>query len=147
MKLRYRPLVLAVTILSFLPCYAHHLAVVVDKANNTAEITSPNLSKIFKSEIRKWADGKNVVLVMHKDSSVERLTLQRLNRMSAAELKTFIDTHKDSILLADSDAEVLKLVQSNPGAIGLVDVRAVDRSVNVLKVDGKLPLEQGYLPL
>jgi hypothetical protein len=48
--------------------------------------------------------------------------------------------------MADSDAEVLKIVQSIPGAIGLVDVRSVDNTINVVRVDGKLPMESGYLP-
>jgi len=37
-------------------------------------------------------------------------------------------------------------VQTVPGAIGLVDVRSINDKVKVLKVDGKLPLENGYLP-
>jgi hypothetical protein len=45
-----------------------------------------------------------------------------------------------------SDAEVLDLVASTPGAIGLVDVNAINSSINVVKVDAKLPTEAGYLP-
>jgi hypothetical protein len=84
--------------------------------------------------------------VLHTDSPGEAETLERLNKMSAAELKALIAAHKDSIVMADSDADVLKIVQSMPGAIGLVDVRAVDNSINVVRVDGKLPMEAGYLP-
>jgi hypothetical protein len=36
-------------------------------------------------------------------------------------------------------------VESIPGAVGLVDVYSLNGKVNVLKVDGKLPLEQGYV--
>jgi len=36
-------------------------------------------------------------------------------------------------------------VESIPGAIGLVDVYSITSRVNVVKVDGRLPLEQGYL--
>jgi len=46
----------------------------------------------------------------------------------------------------DSDADVLRIVQSTPGAIGFVDVRPVDNTINVVRVDGKLPMESGYLP-
>jgi hypothetical protein len=66
--------------------------------------------------------------------------------MTADELKALIASHKDSIVMADSDADVLKIVQSNPGAIGFVDVRSVDNTINVVRVDGKLPMESGYLP-
>lgn len=131
---------------SFLPCYAHHLAVVVDKDNNVGQVSSSILARMFKSEIRKWPDGKNVVIILHRSSSLEMLTLERLNKMTEAELKAFISTHKNLFVIADSDAALLKAVESTPGAFGLVDVRAVDGKVNVLKVDGKLPLENGYLP-
>jgi ABC-type phosphate transport system substrate-binding protein len=134
-------------LLSFLtPCFAHHMAVVVNKDNQVETVTAAHLGRIFRSEIKKWPDGKAVVLVLHKDSSGEAETLQRLNKMSAAEWKALMADHKDSISLADSDAEVLKIVQSTPGAIGLVDVRSVDNTIRVVRVDGKLPMEAGYLP-
>ncbi|MGA9074145.1 MAG: hypothetical protein WB368_08535, partial [Candidatus Sulfotelmatobacter sp.] len=87
-----------------------------------------------------------IVLVLHKDSAGETETLQRLIKMSPGELKALIAAHKDTIQMVDSDADVLKIVQSTPGAIGLVDVRSVDNTINVVRVDGKLPMESGYLP-
>jgi phosphate transport system substrate-binding protein len=139
--------ILAAFVLTFLtPCFAHHMAVVVNKDNNVENITAVHLSRIFRSEVKKWPDGKAVVLVLHRSSEGETETLQRLNKMSADELKALIAAHKDSIVIADSDAEVLKIVQSTPGAIGFVDVRSVDNTINVVRVDGKLPMESGYLP-
>ena len=139
--------ILLAFLLTFLtPCFAHHMAVVVNKDNNVENVTAAHLSKIFRSEIKKWPDGRAVVLVLHKDSAGETETLQRLNKMTADELKALIAAHKDSIVVADSDAEVLKIVQSTPGAIGFVDVRSVDNTINVVRVDGKLPMESGYLP-
>jgi ABC-type phosphate transport system substrate-binding protein len=96
--------------------------------------------------VKKWPDGKAVILVLHKDSAGETETLERLAKISAAELKALVASHKDFILIADSDAEVLKIVQSTPGAVGFVDVRFVDNTINVVRVDGKLPMESGYLP-
>jgi ABC-type phosphate transport system substrate-binding protein len=122
------------------------MAVVVDKDNNVGNVTSVHLSRIFRSEVKKWPDGKAIVLVLHKDSAGETETLQRLIKMSPGELKALIAAHKDTIQMVDSDADVLKIVQSTPGAIGLVDVRSVDNTINVVRVDGKLPMESGYLP-
>jgi ABC-type phosphate transport system substrate-binding protein len=139
--------VLLVFLLTFLtPCFAHHMAVVVNKENNVGNVTAVHLSRILRSEVKKWPDGKAVVLVLHRDSEGETETLERLNKMTGDELKALVAAHKDSIVMADSDAEVLKIVQSNPGAIGLVDVRSVDNTINVVRVDGKLPMESGYLP-
>ncbi|MGA8373459.1 MAG: substrate-binding domain-containing protein [Candidatus Sulfotelmatobacter sp.] len=134
-------------LLTFLtPCFAHHMAVVVDKDNNVRNVTSVHLSRIFRSEVKKWPDGKAIVLVLHKDSAGETETLQRLIKMSPGELKALIAAHKDSIQMVDSDADVLKIVQSTPGAISFVDARSVDNTINVVRVDGKLPMESGYLP-
>ncbi|HEY6372671.1 MAG TPA: substrate-binding domain-containing protein [Candidatus Sulfotelmatobacter sp.] len=141
----------AIYLLAFLsacltPCFAHHTAVVVNKNNTVENVTSAHLAKIIRGEIKKWPDGKNIVLVLHKDSAGESETLERLNKTSATEWKSFVSAHKDSILFVDSDADVLQEVQTEPGAIGLIEVHSIDNSVNVVHVDGKLPMEFGYLP-
>jgi ABC-type phosphate transport system substrate-binding protein len=139
--------VLLAFLLTFLtPCFAHHMAVIVNKDNNIGNVTAGHLTRIFRSEVKKWPDGKVVILVLHKDSAGETETLERLIKLSADELQAMIAAHKDSIQRVDSDADVLKIVQSMPGAIGLVDVRSVDNTINVVRVDGKLPMESGYLP-
>ena len=131
---------------SIAPCFAHHMAVVVNKDNPVENVTSAHLARILRAEIKKWPDGKNVVLVLHKDSPGETETLQHLNKLSAAEWKTILATHKDSVLLVDTDADVLKAVQADPGAIGLVEEHSIDGTINVVQVDGKRPMESGYLP-
>jgi ABC-type phosphate transport system substrate-binding protein len=142
-----RVAVLGVFLVAFLtPCFAHHMAVVVDKENNVGNVTAAHLTRIFRSEVKKWPDGKTIILVLHRDSVGETETLERLNKMTDAEWKALIAAHKDSIQTVDSDADVLRIVQSTPGAIGLVDVRSVDSTINVIRVDGKLPMESGYLP-
>ncbi|MFY9682984.1 MAG: substrate-binding domain-containing protein [Candidatus Sulfotelmatobacter sp.] len=139
--------VLVLFLLTFLtPCFAHHMAVVVNKDNNVENVTAVHLSRILRSEVKKWPDGKTVVLVLHKDSAGETETIERLIKVNADELRAMIAAHKDSIMMADSDEDVLKIVQSTPGAVGLVDVRSVDNTINVVRVDGKLPMESGYLP-
>jgi ABC-type phosphate transport system substrate-binding protein len=123
--------------------FCPHKAVVVNKDNNVGTLTAAQLSRIFLSEIKKWPGGKAVILVLHKNSAGKT---ERLNKMSDSEWKTLIAAHKDSIVMADSDADVLKIVQSTAGAVGLVDVRSVDNTINVVRVDGKLPMESAYLP-
>ena len=135
-----------VFLLTFLtPCFAHHMAVVVNKDNNVGNVTAVHLSRVFRCEVKKWPDGKSVILILHKDSAGEAETLERLAKISAAELKGLIAAHKE-IVVVDTDEEVLKIVQSTPGAVGFVDVRSVDNAINVVRVDGKLPTESGYLP-
>ena len=131
---------------SLLPCFAHHMAVVVNKDNGLGEVSSAHLAKIVRLEVKKWHDGKDVILVLHKDSPGEMSTLERLSKMSANELKSFIAAHQGSITTVDSDEDVLKVVETTPSAVGLVDVRSINDQVNVVRVDGKFPMEDGYLP-
>jgi ABC-type phosphate transport system substrate-binding protein len=128
------------------PAFAHHMAVVVDKDNHVSEISSAHLAKMFRGESKKWPDGREVALVLHQSSPTEAQTLENLTGMSAREWNAFVEAHKSSIVFVDSDADVLKQVGAKPGAIGLVEVRAINDQVNVLKVNGQLPMETGYLP-
>jgi len=128
------------------PCFAHHMAVVVSKENSVDNIPSAQLGKVFRAETKKWPDGKFVVLVFHRASPGEMVTLQHLNKMSAAQLQAWTTEHRDSLKFVDSDQDVLAIVESTPGAVGLVDVRSVNDHVKIVHVDGKLPMEDGYLP-
>ena len=128
------------------PCFAHHMAVVVSKQNKTETVSSVQLSKIFRAETRKWPDGTDIRLVLHRSSMGEAVTLGRLNKMSTQQWQKWVSGHRDSIELVDSDKDVLKYVESTPAAIGLVDVRSLTGGVNVVRVDGKVPMEDGYLP-
>ena len=129
------------------PCYAHHVAVVVAKDANVDSVTSSDLRKMVKFESRKWPNGNDVVVVLTKDSAASLEVLAHLCHMTEPALKEFIAAHPNSIIVVDSEAALFKMVESRPGALGLVDFHAIhDKSVQVLKVDGKLPLDQGYLP-
>ena len=133
-------------IMSAVPCFAHHMAVVVSKQNGVTALSSAQLSRIFLVETKKWVDGKSIQVVLHRASNGEAITLQRLNKMSGQQWRNWIAGHKTSLTLVDSDEEVLNFVENTPGAVGLVDVRSVNDHVNIVRVDGKVPMEEGYLP-
>ena len=146
MKVRFALHVIAFLCACLTPCFAHHTAVIVDKDNAVGNLTSAHLAKIVRGEVKKWSDGKNIVLVLHRDSAGETETLEHLNKMSSVEWKSFLAAHKDSIVFVDTDADVLKAVQAEPGSIGFIEAHSIDNTVNVVHVDGKLPMEFGYLP-
>src|SRR5215831_11465082 len=108
MKTRSVLYAMALVFAAIAPSFAHHTAVIVNKGNIVENITSAQLTKIIRGEVKKWSDGKNIILVLHKDSAGEREALEHLNKMSAAEWNTFVVAHKDSILFVDTDAEVLR---------------------------------------
>jgi len=121
------------------------MAVITDKDNKTQNITAAHLAKIFKGEVKKWPDGRNVVIVL-RETPDEIGTLARLTKMKDADVKAMLDERKDAIIRKASDAEVIDAVVSTPGAIGMVEEHSINGRVNVIRVDGKLPMEAGYLP-
>lgn len=139
----------AVLLLSLVFCcissQAKELAVVVDKSNTVAEITSADLAKILILDTTTWKSGQAVRVVV-RDSSTMDLedALQRLLNMPSERVKSLIAAHKTSFLVAKSDDELVNLVASHPGAIGLVNVYAINSKISVVKIDSKLPLEHGY---
>ena len=142
-----RPAVLVLfAAISAAPCFAHHMAVVVSKQNGVSAVSSAQLGKMFRAETKKWPDGKSIQLVMHRASTGETITLQRLNKMSAQQWQSWMAEHKSSVKLVDSDEDVLSYVESTPGAVGLVEVHSLNDRVNIIRVDGKVPMEDGYLP-
>jgi ABC-type phosphate transport system substrate-binding protein len=128
------------------PCFAHHMAVVVNKDNVVQNVSSAHLAKLVKGEVKKWPDGKSVVLILHNSSSGETATLQHLSKMSESDVKALLAAHKDAIQTVESDADVIDAVASTPGAIGFVEERSITDRVVVVRVDGRLPMEAGYLP-
>lgn len=141
-----RLLLIVLLVCAWIPCEAKHMAVVVNKANSTDNVTAADLAKILQVNTKKWADGKNITIVLRDPSSPEtQEALQRLFKMSQAEVSTFVQNHKSNFIAVDTDEALLKIVETTPGAVGLVDVYSITSRINVVKVDGKLPLEQGYL--
>ena len=131
-----------------LPCVvqAKQLALVSDKGNATSNLTAAELVKIFNAHSRNWPDGKPITVVMRDPSSADmQLVLRKLLNMTAEQSRTFVDAHRDLIMVADSDDAVLRFVSTSRGAIGVVDLYSLTQDVNVVKIDGKLPVEQGYL--
>jgi ABC-type phosphate transport system substrate-binding protein len=128
------------------PCFAHHMAVVVSPQNSVENLTSAQLGRIMRAETGKWPDGRDILLILHRSSAGETTTLQRLNKMSSSRWQQWVNEHKSQIIFADSDEEVLNVVGRTAGAIGLVELHSVNPHVKVVHVDGKLPLESGYLP-
>jgi phosphate transport system substrate-binding protein len=142
--------VLAWVTLSLTPCFAHHMAVVVNKETNVQNVTAAHLAQIFRGEVRKWPDGKDVIVVLHASSQGEKVTLEHLNKMTEAQPKATVTFHqekdKDRFQVVDSDKDVIDAIASTPGAIGLVEEHSLTDRVAVVRVDGKLPMEAGYLP-
>src|SRR2546423_7265990 len=98
-------------VVSVAPCFAHHMAVVVSKQNSVTALSAVQLGKIFRAETRKWPDGRAIQIVLHRGSTGETVTLQRLNKKSPQQWQNWIAQHKESIKLVDSDEDILNYVE------------------------------------
>jgi ABC-type phosphate transport system substrate-binding protein len=126
--------------------HAKQLDVVTDTANKTTNLSAADLIKLFNARVHTWADGKPVIIVVRDPESADmELVLRKLFNMTPAQARSFIEAHKPSIIVAGSDDAVLHFVSTNRGAVGIVDLYSLTKDVNVVKINGKLPVEQGYL--
>ena len=146
--MRYRRLVTLVAVLvsCCAPAFAHHMAVVTQKQSSVQNLSSVELRKMFRSDMKKWPNGRDIVIVINRNSSASMEMLQRFTRLTGDKAKAFLAEHKSQFVVVDSDDQVLDTVSTTVGALGVLGVRAIDSRIKVLKIDGKLPLEKDYLP-
>jgi len=80
-----------------------------------------------------------------------KVLLSKIFELPEDQVKELINTanhgraNHPAIVIVDSDEDLVNKVASIPGAVGVVDVYAINSSVSVVKLAGKLPLEPGYL--
>ena len=107
------------------------------------------LAKLCKGAPKSWPDGRNFTLVIHDPESPEMHgAIQKLFGVSASEVKPLLAKLNESrpvIRIVETDENLLRTVEATPGAVGLVDVYAINSSVKVLRIDGKLPFDVGYV--
>ena len=130
---------------------AKDVALVANKGSAVNAVTIPDLVKLCKAQTPRWPDGKSVTLVMRDPSSPEmKMVLEKVYGMTSQAVNDLIATANHgraghpAILVVTSDDEIVHKVAATPGAVGLVDVYAINSSVDVMKVGGKLPFEPGY---
>ncbi|MFY9907655.1 MAG: hypothetical protein WBX02_14750 [Terriglobales bacterium] len=147
-KLHIAVLPLVFLVVSAQIAAARDVAVVTVKNSHVQAMKAIDLTKIIKTT-HKGIDTQDLTIVITNPSSPEmRIIAEKLLSLTAEDFRKLIDATnktKPTFLVVSSDDEVLKTVQSNPSAIGLVNVYSINSNVDVLKIDGKLPLEPGYI--
>lgn len=127
------------------------LAIVVNRANPTDNLSFAELRKIFLGERNHWANGHRIAVAMLDYGQPERDSVLRLiYRMDE-------DGYQDHLLRGMFRGDVFvapktlsspvilrKFVFNAPGAIGYLRDSDVDDSVKVLRIDGLLPEDKGY---
>jgi hypothetical protein len=125
-----------------------NLAVIVSSGSKLSDIPLGDLTKLCKGTQKTLPDGKGFQLVIKNPASAEmRIAAQKLFGASLDDVKPAIaklNETRSLIKIVDTDEDLLRAVEATPGAVGLLDVYAINSSVKVLRVDGKLPFDVGY---
>lgn len=125
-----------------------NLAVITSAGSKLSDLPLAELEKYCKGASKTWPDGRNFTLVMKDPSSPEmHVAVTRLFGATPAEVKASIaklNETRQALKIVNDDEELLRTVQSTPGALGIVDVYSINSGVKVLRIDGKLPFDVGY---
>ena len=127
---------------------AKNMAVVVATGNKLQDVPLTELTKLCKGAQKTWPDGRSFTLIMKDPESPEmRVVVQKLFGMAPGELKaamTKLNETRQLIKVVQTDEDLIHSVEATPGSVGVLDVYAINSSVKVLRVDGKLPFDVGY---
>ena len=125
-----------------------NMAVIASAGSKLQDVPLAELAKLCKGAQKTWADGRNFTLVMKDPESPDmHVAVQKLFGMPGGEVKSAIAKLNEArtvVRVVESDEDLLRTVEATPGAVGVLDVYAINSAVKVLRVDGKLPFDVGY---
>jgi ABC-type phosphate transport system substrate-binding protein len=129
--------------------FAADFAVVVNPANPVREMTFVDLGKMFKAKTLAWPGGKSITIVLREPASpAGKFIIEKVLGVTVDDGKAMLnDASRKStvpVVFAESDDEVVKIVEGNAGAIGVIDVYNITGGVKVVKIDDKQPFDPGY---
>ena len=113
--------------------------VIVNKGNDTGELSVADAKKIFMGDKSVWGSGKRVTILMLAPGQPERaVILKEIYKMSESDYgKYFLQAAFSGRVTAPpkdvgSAGQMKQLVAGNPGAIGYLKKEDVDDSVKVV---------------
>jgi ABC-type phosphate transport system substrate-binding protein len=129
--------------------FATDFAVVVNPINPVRQMTLVDLGKIFKAKTVTWPGGKNITIVLREASFPgTKFIVEKVLGGTLEDGKLLLtDPARKStvpVVFAGSDEEILRIVEGNSGAIGVIDVYNITGGVKVVKIDDKQPFDPGY---
>ena len=127
------------------------IAIVVHPDTDIANLTLAQLRKIFLADELYWPDRSRIVLLVRAPTAYERtFVLDRIYEMSEADFrsywikKMFRAEVPSGPRVVFSNNMAIGLVTAIPGSIAFMRASDVTPDVKVVRIDGKLPEEDGY---
>ena len=144
--------IIALVVIFVTNAYAD-IAVIVNKSNPVSDISYTELKQILEARKQYWDNGEKITLVFKSVASNEtRILIDTIYKMKYDEF----DKYWFSLVYSDKITEFPKvaistitmnmLVSEIPGAIAFLGINEVSKRGNIkgLKIDGKMPSEDGY---
>lgn len=131
--------------------FAADLAVIANPNNPTKAMSLGDLDKLLRGKTATWTNGHPVILVLHDPNSPPmKFVIEKVMGVSVEEGKAALNevSHGKlgaSIVFVSSDEEIVKAVEGNSAAIGIIDVYSITGGVKVVKIDDKQPFDRGYV--
>ncbi len=122
---------------------AKDVAVVSPKSSSVQSITAAELLNIATGK-KASTTGFTQILITDPTQPTAKLAIEKAFNMTADDFKAAA-AKMPNVRVVTSDQAIMKEVAGSSTTLGLIDVYSIAASVKVLKVDGKLPLEPGYL--
>lgn len=116
------------------------IAIITNKDVTVEDVTSEQLAKIYKGEIKNWKElgGKDapIVVIGRESGSGTRGAFEELLEVED------VCVYAQEI---DSTGGVLSTVANTPGAIGYISLDVIDDSVSVMAIDGVVASEENIV--
>jgi ABC-type phosphate transport system substrate-binding protein len=127
------------------------LAIVVHKDSKIENLSLQDLRKIFLADQQFWPDRSRIILLVRAPKSDERdFVLNTIYQMDEAQFRQYwiakmfrAEVPRGPKIVFSTDM-TRELVVAIPGSISFLNAKEVTDDIRVLRVDGKLPADDGY---
>ncbi len=130
---------------------ALEIAVVTHPGVPIDDISFMELKKLLRGDREFWSAGHTVTLIVRAPVAVERtIMLETVYQMSESQYRRYwiskvfraqAVSEPRIVLSSDEAAELITVIK---GAVGLIRADEVPDGLKILRVDGKLPADEGY---
>lgn len=129
------------------------VAVVVNNSNPLTDISYTELKQILEARKQYWNHGEKITLIFKSIVSNETRTLIDMVyaiKYDEFEKYWFLKVYNNKVMefpkILHSTATINILVSKIPGALAFIDVTEVSKrgNIKILKINGKMPDEEGY---
>jgi ABC-type phosphate transport system substrate-binding protein len=129
---------------------ATDFAVIVNPSNSAKSMSLADLGKILREKTTTWPGGRAITVVIRDPNSpAMKYVIEKVMGMGVDEGKAILNEESRkpaaAIIFVPSDEDIVKAVETNPTAIGIVDVYNITSGVKVVRIDDKQPFDPGYV--